>query len=138
VRPRAPQPASTLYVALAAEDDYVSTPACTDLANAYAAAGGSATVKVYPGAAHGFDGDPERTQLTYLPRADNYRDCLVYLDSDGRFDYRGTTYAADDAALIADLRRTCMKRGASVWTHPRQKAAATRDVIEFLDRTLAR
>ena len=31
-----------------------------------------------------------------------------------------------------------MTRGATVGTNPAQKAAATRDAVDFLDRTLAR
>jgi 5-methyltetrahydropteroyltriglutamate--homocysteine methyltransferase len=41
----------------------------------------------------------------------------------------------DDAALVVELRKTCVTKGASMWTNQTQKAAATRDVIDFLDRT---
>ncbi len=101
-------------------------------------AGGNATLKVYPGAGHAFDGDPDLTRLTRLRRAENFSACRVLLEPDGRLEYRGTHYAAGDRALMADMRRSCMTRGATVWTNPAQKAAATRDAIDFLDRTLAR
>ena len=138
VQPRTPKPVGTTFVALGAEDDYVGNQPCIELVQASRRAGGEASVKTYSGAAHAFDGHPDLTTMTHLRRAENYRNCSVVLDDDGRLDYRGTKYAAGDAALTVELRRTCMTRGATVWTNPAQKAAATRDALDFLDRTLAR
>jgi dienelactone hydrolase len=39
---------------------------CEELAREYANAGGRIEVKVYPGASHGFDGDPANTRLFRL------------------------------------------------------------------------
>lgn len=56
----------------------------------------------------------------------------------GSFTYEGKRYAPNDPQMINDMRRSCMRKGASVWTNVRQKRAATRDVIEFLDSAFAK
>lgn len=137
-RPRAPKPASTVYLALAEKDDYAGVQPCEALAAAYREAGGKIDVKVYADAAHGFDGDPAHSAMIRLRFAENYIDCTVLVEEDGSHTYAGKRYARNDPALLADMRGTCVKKGASVWTHARQKEAATRDVIDFLSRALIR
>jgi dienelactone hydrolase len=46
-RPRAPKPASTVYLPLAEKDDDAGVPPCEALATAYGQAGGKVSVKVY-------------------------------------------------------------------------------------------
>ena len=104
LQPRVPRPAGALYMALGAEDDYVGNGPCEELVRSIREAGGNATLKVYPGAAHAFDGDPDLTRLTRLRRAENFSACRVFLEPDGRLEYRGTHYAAGDRALMADMR----------------------------------
>ena len=138
LRPRTPKPVGAMFVALGAEDDYVGNQPCIDYVADIQRAGGDATVTVYPGAAHAFDGHPDLTKVIHLRRAENYSKCNLVLEDDGRFAYRGASYAPGDPALAAELRRTCMTRGATVGTNPAQKAAATRDALAFLERALAR
>lgn len=137
-RPREPKPASIVFMGLGEKDDYVGVKPCQELAAEFAAAGGKIDVKVYPGAAHAFDGNPANTRLYRLSDAENYSDCTVRIEPDGRPSYGGKTYAAADPSLMSDIRKTCMKKGASIWSNPAQKEAATRDVIEFLDARLAK
>ena len=104
------------------------------LAKEYAAAGGSVTVKLYPGAPSGFDGHPAVAQLFHDPLMETFVDCNVLVERDGRFTYVGKTFAeSDTSALIAEMRKSCIKRGGSGWTNLTQKANVTLDLIEFLD-----
>lgn len=137
-RPRVPQPAAALFMALGDKDDYTGVKPCQDLADDFARAGGRVTVKVYAGAAHAFDGNPDQTRMIYIRNAENYLNCTVYVEEDGRLEYAGKTYPANDPALLPELRRTCVTKGASVWTHQANKAAATRDAIAFLDAAFVR
>ena len=46
----------------------------------------------------------------------------------------GKSFAEGDTqGLLAEMRRSCVKRGASGWTNTTQKANLTLDLIEFLD-----
>ena len=121
-------------MALAENDDYTGVKPCEALAQEYATAGGKIDVKIYSGASHAFDGDPARTQALFLRSAENYLNCIVYLEEDGSVTYADKHYAQADPSLFSDVRKTCMRKGASIWTNTRQKEAATRDVIEFLRR----
>jgi dienelactone hydrolase len=135
-RPLVPKPASVVYMALGEKDNYTGVAPCQAHAADYAKAGGKVTVKIYPDAAHGFDGDPARTGMFVMRFAENYSDCFYTIDEDGRLGYAGKKYGTYDDGLEelrAELQKTCMKKGAAVWTNPTQKEAATRDVIDFLN-----
>jgi dienelactone hydrolase len=136
VRPRVPKPAAEVYMALGEKDDWSGVKPCQVLADDFARAGGKITVKVYPGATHGWDGNPAATGMIYLRDAENYSECMVYLEEDGQVVHEGKRYGPNDAALIAELRKSCVKKGARLWTNPDQKAAGTQDAIAFLDRTI--
>ncbi len=136
-RPRAPKPASVVFMALGEKDNYTGTKPCQDIADDFSKAGGNISVKIYPNAAHAFDGNPANTQRLNLRFAENYMDCIVYIEEDGNSTYAGKSYPLNELSLFADLRNTCMKKGASVQTNVVQKAAATRDVIDFLNNTFA-
>lgn len=138
MRSRTPRPVGPLFIALGEKDDYSGVAPCQDLAAAFRQAAGQVQVTVYPGASHGFDGNPAMTGLVNLRLVENYMNCLVLLEDDGSLTFNDKHYAASDTTLLADMRRTCMRRGATLWTNPRQKEAATRDVVEFLDAALAR
>lgn len=138
VRPRAPKPASTVFMALGDKDDYSGVAPCQEIAAGYRNAGGNITVKIYPGAAHAFDGHPRNTGLRYLSTVENFMGCMTVLEEDGRISYQGKRYDGNDPNLLKDLRSTCARKGASIWTNLRQKEAATRDVIEFLDSAFAK
>lgn len=133
-RPREPKPVSTMFMVLAEKDDYVGTKSCHDLATAYAAAGGNVTIKTYANATHGFDGDPAHTRLFRVAEAETFVDCVGFVETDGMLTYGGKTFAQNDATgILNEMRKSCVKRGATVWTNLSQKEAVTRDAIDFLD-----
>jgi len=135
VHPRVPKPVSKVFMGLGEKDDYTGVKPCQDLAEDYRRAGGTITVKVYPDASHGFDGNPENTRMIQFRTVENFMGCVVFLEEDGQVVQDGKRYRPDDAALVVELRKTCVTKGASMWTNQTQKAAATHDVIDFLDRT---
>jgi len=136
-RPREPKPASTMFMVLAEKDEWVGVKSCQDLATAYAAAGGKVTSKVYPNTAHGFDGDPANTRLFRVSDAETFVDCVALVEPDGTLGYGGKKFAATDSSgLLDEMRKSCVKKGGSVWTNLGQKEAATKDAIEFLDANL--
>ena len=137
-RPRIPKPASIVFMALGEKDNYTGIKPCQDIADDFSKAGGNISVKIYPNASHFFDGNPANTGLYNLSTAENYMDCIVYVEEDGSSTYAAKRYTSDESLLIADLRKSCMKKGASVQTNNQQKAIATRDVIDFLNNTFAK
>ena len=138
-RPRSPKPASLVFMALGEKDDYTGIKPCQDIADDFSKAGGKVTVKIYPGSSHGFDGNPANTAMLNLRFVENYMDCVLYQEEDGYGTYAGKRYAQNEnASLIADMRKSCVRKGASVWTNTRQKEAATRDVIDFLNNSFAK
>lgn len=131
-RPRAPRPAASMFIVLGEKDDYTGVKPCQDIAGDYARAGGQVQVKVYPNSTHGFDGNPENLRAIRLPTIENYIDCIVEVDSEGQLIYAGRKFSQGDVAILTELRKTCMKKGATVWTNLTQKQQATEDVITFL------
>ena len=120
-------------MALGEKDDYTGVKPCQELAANYAAAGGKITVKVYPDASHGFDGNPAYNKAYRLATIENYSDCVVMIEPDGRQSYGGQVLPAEDPGIFDLLRKGCMKKGATMWVNARQKEIATQDVIQFLD-----
>jgi dienelactone hydrolase len=132
--PRQPRPASTMFVAIGEKDAIAGVEPCQNLAKAYAAAGGNVTLKLYAGAASGFDGHPAILRLFREPLMETLADCKVVVEPDGRSIYAGKTFAESDTrGLMAEMRKSCIKRGGLGWTNPTQKANLTLDLIEFLD-----
>jgi dienelactone hydrolase len=137
VRARVPSPASSVFMGLGEKDDLTGAKQCQEIAHAYEAAGGKVVVRQYPDAAHGFDGNPANTVLFYASSVERFTECTVIVEADGQESYAGKTYAvAGGEAIIADMRKSCIKTGASFWTNPRQKEAVLRDVIDFLNKAL--
>ncbi|MBB1603537.1 dienelactone hydrolase family protein [Variovorax sp. UMC13] len=138
-RPREPRPASVVFMVLGEKDDYTGVAPCEKLAREYANAGGKIDVKVYAGASHGFDGDPAHTRLFRLATVETYIDCEVFAEPDGRFAYGGKHFTeASYLALLGEMNKGCMKKGASFWTNVARKEEATRDVLAFLDAQFTR
>lgn len=135
-RAREPKPASVVYMALGEKDDYTGVKPCQEIAADFAAAGGKIEVKVYPDSTHGFDGNPANTRMFRLPTIENYMDCTVYVEPDGRQTLAGQTFGASEMAIFDLARKTCVKSGATMWTNLKQKEIATKDVIEFLNKTI--
>ena len=121
-------------MAIGEKDTIAGVEPCQKLAKEYAAAGGNVTVKLYPGATSGFDGHPAVLAMYHDPLMETFADCNVLVEPDGRSRYVGKTFAESDTrGLIAEMRKSCIKRGGSGWTNLTQKANVTLDLIEFLD-----
>lgn len=133
-RARHPKPAAPVFFALGELDDYAGVTPCVELAADMRQAGGIAEVTVYPDSAHNFDGDPARTAMLRLPQAENYKDCRLLVEDDGSMTLVDRRFAANDPTVLGAMKATCMRRGASIWTNPRQKERATSDSIAFLKR----
>lgn len=58
-------------MALGEDDDYTGVKPCRGLADDFARAGGKITVKIYPGATHGRDGNPDATRMIRVPLVEN-------------------------------------------------------------------
>lgn len=139
LHPMLPKPAASLFIAIGEENDVVGVKPCKELAHEYAGAGGRVDVKVYPGAADAFDGDPGSLGMRRDPFIQTFVDCKVSVDPDGRSTYNGKTFAESDfVALLMEMRKSCIKRGGFGWTNLTQKAAVTLDVIEFVDANFRR
>lgn len=134
-RPREPKPASLVFMALGEKDDYTGVKPCQLLAEDFARAGGSIQVKVYENSTHGFDGNPNQLAAIRLPTVENYMDCIVVIEPDGTQILDGKSFPSGDPAVIDLARKTCMRRGATVWTNLKQKMQATEDVISLLNMT---
>jgi dienelactone hydrolase len=132
--PREPRPGARLFMAIGEKDRIAGVEPCQKLAKEYAAAGGNVTVKLYPSAPSGFDGHPLVLQSFDDPMMETFADCNVLVERDGGSTYLGKTFAENDTrSLIAEMRKSCIKKGGSGWTNPTQKANVTLDLIEFLD-----
>ena len=132
---RTPRPASIVYMGLGEKDDYAGVKPCEQLAAAFRRAGGDIEVKVYSGAAHGWDGHPNNLTMINLRSVENYSQCVWIVEGDATVTYRDRR-RANDAAFEQELRGTCMRKGASVWTNPTQKDASTKDAVAFVTRVL--
>lgn len=133
------KPAAKMLMLIGAKDDWTGVTQCQDWATRYSAAGGSVKVKIYPDAGHGFDGNPRYTNYIRLLDAENYSNCVVEVDDDGSMVYSGKRFASTDAnGVFKEMRSTCVKKGATVWTDSGAKKEATRDFIAFLDQTIGR
>lgn len=135
--PRRPKPASSILMILGEKDDYSGVKPCQDLAADFSKAGGDVTVKVYPDATHGFDGNPAIRSAVRAPTVENYMDCIAHVEEDGSITYDGKSYAQGDPEMTKAMQKTCVKKGATIWTNQTQKNRATADVIEYLNQKLA-
>ena len=140
VQYRSPRIKGPLLALIGAEDDYTGVKSCSDYLERIRAAGGSAELKIYPGAGHAFDGDASMRSL-WLANAQNYRDCVIYIEDDGRtVDAKGGEPVDfnNPRKLAEQLGRTCLKRGATVGASGEAKRRATEDVKIFLKARLMR
>jgi dienelactone hydrolase len=78
-------------------------------------------VKIYPGAHHGFDGDPAAEREYFLARAENYSDCVIFIEDDGK---------------PAAFDKSCVRRGATVASSQRARMQALEDARAFLKTNL--
>jgi dienelactone hydrolase len=118
---RNPKPAAPILVLIGEADNYTGVKNCAAYVERIRAAGGNAEMKLYKGAHHGFDGDTRNEREFFIARAQNFRDCLVFIEDDLR---------------VQRLDPACIGRGATVGANHRAKMQALDDVKEFLKATL--
>lgn len=132
--PLKPKPVASVFIALGDRDNIVGEARCNEWVKEYAAAGGKVISKVYRGAASGFDGDPVDIRMFNFPKIETFVDCRVDVDPDGRSVYVGQSFEESQfAALVEQMRKSCIRRGGSGYTNLTQKANVTLDLIDFLD-----
>ncbi len=134
---RSPQPGAPLLMLLAEADDYTGAQPCQDYAARIRKAGGTLELVTYKAARHGFDGDPRNIGGYRLDNAQNFRDCVMLLEDDGRSVLAATGAVLDSPKRALEaLKRSCMRTGASVGANPEAKRKALADVTRFLKTTL--
>jgi hypothetical protein len=116
------------------KDDIVGQAGCNEWVREYSSAGGKVISKIYRGAASGFDGDALDIRMYRSPVIETFVDCRVVVESDGNSVYDGKRFAQSQfAALVDQMRKSCMGRGGFGYTNLTQKANVTLDLIDFLD-----
>jgi dienelactone hydrolase len=136
VQYRNPQPTAPLLILIGAADNYTGVKTCAQYVERMRAAGGAVELKTYPGAHHGFDGDTMYQREFFLAGAQNFRDCVLYIEDDGRtVSARGERIESSKQAFDV-LRRECMTSGATVAANHGAKMQALQDVKAFLKTTL--
>ena len=133
---RHPQPTAPILVLIGASDNYTGVKTCADFVERIRAAGGSVQLKTYPGAHHGFDGDTMVPREIFLARAQNFRDCVLYIEDDGSTVTAGGQRIESPKHAFQIMQRECMKHGATVATNHAAKMQALQDVKAFLRTTL--
>jgi dienelactone hydrolase len=118
---RNPRPTAPVLMLIGASDNYTGVKLCADYAGRMRAAAGQVTLKTYPGAHHGFDGDTMNQREFFLARVQTYRDCAILIEDDGR---------------VGQPERRCMRLGATVAANHRVKMQALDDAKAFLKATL--
>jgi dienelactone hydrolase len=118
---RNPRPTAPVLMLIGERDNYTGVKLCAAYTERLRAAGGRAELKVYPGAHHGFDGDPSSEREFFLARAENYSDCVIFIEDDGK---------------LAPFDKGCIRRGASVASSHRARMQALEDAKAFLKTTL--
>ncbi len=134
---RAPQSAAPILMLLAENDDYTGVKPCVDYAERIRKTGGRVDLKTYKGAPHGFDGDARNVGGHRLANAQNFLDCVMMIEDDGRtvLTKTGAVLDTPQRALEA-LKRECMRTGATVASNPEARQRALADVTTFLKTTI--
>ena len=134
---RNPQAGAPMLILIGAEDNYTGVKACAQYVERMRAAGQPVELKTYPGAHHGFDGDTMSPREFFIPRAQNARDCVVYIEDDGRMVLAGTSEAIHSPQhALGLMQRACLRSGATVGANHRAKMQALEDVKAFVKKTL--
>jgi dienelactone hydrolase len=137
---RNPRMKGPIFMLIGENDDYTGVKSCAEYTERIRAAGASIELKTYPGAHHGFDGDTSSFRESWVPRAQNFRDCVVYVEDDLRTVTKAGTPLdfRQPREAIAILKRECMRTGATVGGNPGVKQRAHEDVKAFLRAHLIR
>jgi dienelactone hydrolase len=137
---RNPRMKGPILVLIGEKDDYTGVKSCAEYVERIRAAGANIELKIYPYAHHGFDGDASGLRDTWVARAQNYRDCVIYVEDDRRTVTRAGTpidYRQPREA-VEILKRECMRSGATFGGNPGAKQRAQEDVKAFLKAHLVR
>jgi dienelactone hydrolase len=137
---RNPRVTAPILLLAGAEDDYVGFKSCAEYVERMRAAGADATMITYPGAEHGFDGR-DGLRHYYIGDAQNFRNCVVYVEDDGRAVMKtGEAVDVDGPnAWMTVFRKTgCLGRGATVGTSWAAKKKSLEDIKSFLTAHLMR
>ena len=118
---RNPQPTAPVLMLIGEKDNYTGVKTCSDFAARIRAAGSAVQFRTYPGAHHGFDGDPAAEREFFLARAENYSDCVILIEADGK---------------LAPFDKSCVRRGATVASSQRARMQALEDARAFLKTNL--
>ena len=119
-------------------DDYINPTKCRDYAASIKRGGGDIEFIAYPDAHHGFDGAGS-SKIQWLPKVQNARDCITFMEDDGSVVELSTgtkwrTFAAFQSEYLDRDKRPCMKYGAHVGSNPAAKKQALVDITAFLHK----
>lgn len=122
---------------LGGADTYAGVAPCTEYADRLKSKGVPMTVKIYPGARHGFDTDRDYND----PNGENWSRCIFEEQADGTVKERtsgATTFAQGKIieAGVKAARAGCVKLGVSGGPNPEAKAAAMADLKAAVRRHL--
>jgi dienelactone hydrolase len=138
---RNPRMKGPILMLIGANDDYTGVKTCAEYVERIRAAGASVELKVYPGAHHGFDGDTSNFRESWVPQAQNYRDCVIYVEDDLRLVTKAGTpvdFRQQPREAMAILKKECLRTGATVGGNAGVKQKAHEDVKAFLKAHLVR
>lgn len=137
---RNPRISAPMLVLIGADDDYTGVKPCAEYVERIRANGAKVEIKTYAGAVHGFDGDTSTRRHFYIPNAQNFRECVFFVEDDGRVvSGAGTPIDLANVKAAMDIaRRECMRQGATVGGDARAKAQALADIKTFLASKLNR
>lgn len=137
---RHPRVTAPVLVLAGAEDDYVGVESCAEYVERMRAAGADATLIVYPGAEHGFDGR-DGLRHYFIRDAQNFRKCVVYVEDDGHAVLKTgeAVDVSDPTKWMAMFRKSgCFGQGATVGTWWAAKKKSLEDIESFLAARLMR
>ena len=137
---RNPRMKGPMLMLIGANDDYTGVKTCSEYVERIRAAGASVEIKIYPGAHHGFDGDTSNFREAWVPRAQNYRDCVIYVEDDRRAVTKAGTPLdlRQPREAFEVLKRECLRSGATFGGNASVKQRAHEDVKAFLKTHLVR
>ena len=119
------------------KDNWVSVVQCQAYEQAIEFRNPNCSIRLFPGAAHGFDGG---APLTEIPNAvKSLLAPIFYMNNDGIFfDYRSGRYdpACNDAAVINVIASGFLERGVTLGSRPGEPEAFRQDMVDFFVRTL--
>jgi len=131
------QTGAPVAILLGGADDYTGVSGCMKVYSAIRAGTAAVSVKIYPGAGHGWDG----VSAWKSPKAQVFRKCILKEAADGSFvdtksglkAYEKTMRPAADLTKVA---MGCMKIGATGGLHAPTKAQSLRDFLGIVRANL--